>query len=78
MVTLGAGDLSCSPLWSFKLPKLGPFMAQTWSSHGLHGFFLNLNDCIQGGFMPNFRVLASILVDILNYLPEGGTQGVSL
>ena len=37
-------------------------------------FFLNLYDCVQGGFMSNFRVLASILTDIFNFLPEGGTQ----
>ena len=52
-------------------------MAQTWSSNGLpYCLFLNLNDCIQKVFRPNIRVLASILIYIFNFLPEGRTQGV--
>ena len=34
------------------------------------GFFLNLNGCVQGCYIPNFRVLASILRDISNLLLE--------
>ena len=37
-------------------------------------FSLNLNDCVQGWFMQNFRVLASILTDIFNFLPEKGRK----
>ena len=33
-------------------------------------FSLNLNDCVQGCYMPNFGALASILTDIFNFLPE--------
>ena len=43
--------------FSKKLPKYGPFMAKTWSSHGLSNwFFLNHNQCAQGGSMPNFTI----------------------
>ena len=47
------------------------FMAKTWSSHGpSNWFFLNLNQCAQGCSMLNFRVLASILTDIFNFLTQ--------
>ena len=32
--------------------------------------FLNLNDCVHGYLIQNFRVLASILTDIFNFLLE--------
>ena len=55
-----------------EIAKIGPFMVQTWSSHGPPDwFFLNINSCIQGCFIPNFRVLASILTDISNFVSEG-------
>ena len=48
--------------------KNGPFLAQMWASHGPPNLlFLNLNDYVQGFFMPYLSVLASILTD----LPEG-------
>merc|ERR1711954_423113 len=44
-------------------------------------FSPNLNECVQGCLMQNFTVLASILTDIFNFLPEKGRkkerQGVS-
>ena len=62
--------VSCS-LLSYKWPKYGHFMAKTWSSHGpSNWFFLNLNQCAQGCSMPNFRVLASILTDIFNFVTQ--------
>ena len=36
---------------------------------------LNLNNCVQGCLMPNFRVLASILTDIFNFLTKKGRKG---
>ena len=53
-------------------------MAKTWSSHGpSNWFFLNLNQCAQGCSMPNFRVLASILTDIFNFVTELLSQSLS-
>ena len=76
VVTLWDRKFILLSLLSFKLPKLGPFMVQTWSSHGPpYCVLLNLNDCMQGYFMPNFSVL-SLMTDISNFLPEGGIQGV--
>merc|ERR1711954_263137 len=37
-------------------------------------FFPNLNEHVQGCLMQNFRVLASILTDIFNFLPEKGRK----
>ena len=48
--------------FAFLWPTHGPHMVLTWSSHGSsHWFSLNLNDGIQGGFIPILSVLASIL-----------------
>ena len=58
-----------------EIAKIGPFMVQTWSSHGLPDwFFLNICSFIQGCFIPNFRVLASILTDFSYYLLEKGRK----
>ena len=58
---LGQGACLAAPFF-LKIEKLCPFMAQTWSQHDPpFSFFLNLNDSVQGCFMPNFRVLASTL-----------------
>merc|ERR1711954_123366 len=44
--------------FSYKWPKYGPCMAKTWSSHGpSNWFFLNHNQCSQGGSMPTFTIL---------------------
>ena len=41
-----------------KWPKHGPCMAKTWSKHGpSNWFFLNLNQCAQECFKPNFTIL---------------------
>ena len=40
-------------------------------------FFLNLNDCVQGCYIPYFRVLASIMTDFSSSLPEVGRKLVS-
>ena len=50
-------------------------MVQIRASHGSPNLlFLNLNDCVQGCYIPNFRVLASILTDFPNFLPEKGRK----
>ena len=67
---LGHGACLAAPFF-LKIEKLWSFMAPTWSPHYPPNlFFLNLNDCVQGCFMPNFRVLASILTDIFNFVTE--------
>ena len=44
VVTLLGRRLVSSTLYAFKLPKLGPFMAQNWSSHGPPNWlFRNIN-----------------------------------
>ena len=58
-----------------EMAKIWPFMAKTWSSHGPSTlFFLSLNQFAHGCSMPNFRVLASILTDILNFVTQSGSQ----
>ena len=53
-------------------------MAQTWASHGpSNQHFLNLNYMVQGCYMPNFRVLVSILKDIFNFLTQALTNSVT-
>merc|ERR1712112_305867 len=37
-------------------------------------FSLNLNDCVQGCLMQNFRVVASRLSDFSNFLSEKGRE----
>ena len=38
-------------------------------------FSLNLNDCIQGCLMQNFRIIASILTEFFNSLPDTDREG---
>merc|ERR1712082_267714 len=53
-------------------------MAKPWSSHGPpNWFFLNNNQCAQGCSMPNFRVVASILTDIFNFVTHSVSKSVS-
>ena len=68
------------PVWLFSENldqiKQGLFMAKTRASHGpFNQFFLNLHECVQGSFLPNVRVLESILKDIFIFLTDSGTQG---
>ena len=69
--------VSHGPLF-LEMAKYVPFMAKTWSSHGpSNWFFLNLNQCAKGNSMPNFRVLASILTDIFNFLTHSVSHSVT-
>ena len=61
-----------------------PLNGQTWLFYGLNMartwfswlvFFVNPIYCVQGYILPNFRVLASILTDISDYLQEEGRKG---
>ena len=53
-------------------------MAQTWASHGPSNWlFLNLNYMVQGCYMPNLRVLVSILTDISNFLTQALKDSVT-
>ena len=68
--------LCLQPLLSFKWPNL----ALLWLKHGQNmvlmvSFFVNPIYCVQGYILPNFRVLASILTDISDYLQEEGRKG---
>ena len=59
---LGQGACLAAPSF-LKIENFGPFMAPTWSPHDPPNlFFLNLNDCVQGCFMPSFRFLDSKLI----------------
>ena len=53
-------------------------MAKTWFWHGpCNWCFLNHNQCAQGCFMLNFRVLASILTDIFNFVTHSVSNSVT-
>ena len=53
-------------------------MAQQLASHGpSNWFFLNINQMVKGCYMPNFRVLVSILTDIFNFVTNSATQQLS-
>ena len=64
---------------SFEKFIILPFYGLTWPIHGpSNWFFLDLNNCVQGCFMPNFRFLESIWTDIFNFLTHSvSSQSVS-
>ena len=70
-------DVSCGPLFQ-KCPNHDPSVAQTLPSLGPSNlFFLGLNQYAQVCFIPNFRFLASVLTDNLNFKTHSGSYSVS-